>query len=890
MNNEPTNKSCPKCGAEIPPEAPQGLCPKCVMSGVATESGGAPPEISAGDAPSLERVAAAFPNLEVIELVGRGGMGFVYKARQPHLGRYVALKLLPDKLAADPHFAERFNREGRVLARLNHSNIVSVYDFGQTEHFYYLMMEFVDGVNLRQAMRAGKFSPSEALAVVPTICEALQYAHDQGVLHRDIKPENILLDTQGKVKIADFGIAKLVGEDAGANVTLTMTGSSLGTPHYMAPEQLEKPSEVDHRADIYSLGVVLYEMLTGELPIGRFEAPSSKTPVSKGVDDVVFRALEKNREKRQHSANEFRTQVETAGAGEVPPKLAAQKRPRTQSGLCWPAVIGAVLVGVSLLAICAWGVFSMAAGGAIGVVPFFVAVVIPVFLMSVSGTIMGWVGLAQIRRSQGALYGTSLALFAAVAYPFGLPALVIIGLPAVFAFQAGSGPNWITRIIIFLVIGGLLSALIWGVVAVSRWANNRPKGEHWSTRNWGITTVTLLVLMLLLALTASRGKRAEFRPAPVTNTFRVEERSPDGAVELLAISSHPSHGEWWGLDGSTWTNAPFQNPGHRATPSKDQKAFEFVFRLPPDRDPSANVAVQVAGSTGSSGGSSAIQGDQRIDDTYFLAALFPRDAVSTTIAVGVPDGGWRTLAETGRTAPANLTFTYDGEPVSLKLLSVTRDENGDVVVVVSHDVKEKNVRFVAVNSEGGEMRPVEESRSGGDRTLRFEQMAVEEIEKFRFQARPYRWAVFEDVWLMPRQGAASEGLSQQGVRINFAGVELVDRNGQERLEVSYETEENNAHLNWGTSGSFDNGPVDLLSSGSVTEQADGPAIIRHKASLLMPTDLNRDVVIRALQATREKWNGQSLVVLPGDKHTILTIEPAPGRIVSLTVGSKIKDP
>ena len=223
-----------------------------------------------------------------LELIGWGGMGFVFKARQPHLDRFVALRLLPDKLARDPRFAERFNREGKVLARLNHPSIVSVYDFGMTQHFYFLLMEFVDGVNLREAMQAGRFSPAEALRVVPQICEALQYAHGQGVLHRDIKPANILLDTRGQVKIADFGIAKLVGEQK-PDVTLTATGAALGTPQYMAPEQLENPSEVDHRADIYSLGVVFYEMLTGELPIGRFAAPSSKTPVGANVEKVKSR-------------------------------------------------------------------------------------------------------------------------------------------------------------------------------------------------------------------------------------------------------------------------------------------------------------------------------------------------------------------------------------------------------------------------------------------------------------------------------------------------------------------------------------------------------------------------------------------------------------------------
>ena len=315
MSNTVKLITCPKCGVPIPEGAPQGLCPKCVLVVAATETDApiSPPATS--EIPSLERVAAAFPQLEIVELIGWGGMGFVFKARQLHLDRFVALKLLPDKLARDPRFTERFNREGKVLARLNHPNIVSVYDFGMTEHFYFLLMEFVDGVNLREAMQAGRFSPAEALRVVPKICEALQYAHSQGVLHRDIKPANILLDTRGQVKIADFGIAKLVGDEK-PDVTLTATGAALGTPQYMAPEQLEHPSEVDHRADIYSLGVVFYEMLTGELPIGRFAAPSSKTPVGANVDEVVFRTLEKDRERRYQSAGEMKTEVEHLGEGE----------------------------------------------------------------------------------------------------------------------------------------------------------------------------------------------------------------------------------------------------------------------------------------------------------------------------------------------------------------------------------------------------------------------------------------------------------------------------------------------------------------------------------------------------------------------------------------------
>ena len=315
MKTDPSSPVCPRCGGAISSEAPQGLCPRCVLLGAATNT-----EPAAGaslrQAPDLDAVRAAFPQLEIQGLIGQGGMGFVYEARQPHLDRRVALKLLPVAADSDPAFAERFAREGRLLARLNHPNIVSVYEFGQAPGFGYLLMEYVDGVNLRQAMRSGRFSPSEALAIVPKVCEALQYAHDQGVLHRDIKPENILLDARGRVKIADFGIAKLAG-DRHPDPTLTASGARLGTPHYMAPEQIESPSAVDHRADIYSLGVVFYELLTGELPLGRFAPPSAKADLDARIDEIVMRALAKERELRQQSAGEGKTQVE--GLGEAGP-------------------------------------------------------------------------------------------------------------------------------------------------------------------------------------------------------------------------------------------------------------------------------------------------------------------------------------------------------------------------------------------------------------------------------------------------------------------------------------------------------------------------------------------------------------------------------------------
>ncbi|HYF34897.1 MAG TPA: serine/threonine-protein kinase, partial [Prosthecobacter sp.] len=313
MNPEPTSSAsvstCPQCGVALPENAPQGLCPSCLLglAAMQTDADTLPVDVRS-DLPFLAEVAAAFPDLEVLDVIGQGGMSVVYRARQPRLDRVVALKILPKSLAATPGFPDRFTREGRVLARLKHPNIVTVHDFGESGGFFYLIMEHVDGVNLRQAMRAGRFTPEQALRVVPAMCEALQYAHGEGVLHRDIKPENILLDSKGRVKIADFGIAKIVSDKGGA--MLTQSGAKLGTAPYMAPEQIEQPASVDHRADIYSLGVVFYEMLTGELPLGRFAAPSEKSQVGSSVDEIVFRALEKERERRQQSAGEMKTQID----------------------------------------------------------------------------------------------------------------------------------------------------------------------------------------------------------------------------------------------------------------------------------------------------------------------------------------------------------------------------------------------------------------------------------------------------------------------------------------------------------------------------------------------------------------------------------------------------
>ncbi len=349
----PENNRCPQCGAALPAGALAGLCPACLLKQGANPDTGTQPEGPTFEPPPLEELARLFPQLEILELLGKGGMGAVYKARQPALDRLVALKILPPEVGSGAGFADRFTREARALARLSHPNIVGVHEFGQTGRLHYFIMEYVDGANLRQLEQAGRLSPREALQIVPQICEALQYAHDEGVVHRDIKPENVLVDRKGRVKIADFGLAKILGRQPGT-MRLTGEGQVMGTPHYMAPEQVEHPLEVDHRADIYALGVVFYEMLTGELPLGKFAPPSRKVHVDVRLDDVVLRTLEKEPERRYQHASEVKTQVENiaatppriAGAGaatEVTPEISAAHRVLSQ--VKGPA-IGLIAAGI----------------------------------------------------------------------------------------------------------------------------------------------------------------------------------------------------------------------------------------------------------------------------------------------------------------------------------------------------------------------------------------------------------------------------------------------------------------------------------------------------------------------------------------------------------------
>lgn len=280
--------------------------------------------------PSSEHLAEMLPAYQVLGLIGRGGMGAVYRGVQLSLNRPVAIKLLPAELAASADFVARFQREAQTLARLQHAGIVAVHDFGRTaEGHLYFIMEFVDGTDLAHLLHTQKLEPEQALELTLQICEALQYAHSQGVVHRDIKPANVLLTQDGRAKLADFGLARPLTTTPG------MTGASIimGTPEYMAPEQWA--GKVDHRADIYALGVMLYEMLTGTRPQGAFDLPSIKSHVDARLDEVIVKAMRQAPEQRYQHVSELRDAVQRirttepahANPAPSPPPAPTPRRP-----------------------------------------------------------------------------------------------------------------------------------------------------------------------------------------------------------------------------------------------------------------------------------------------------------------------------------------------------------------------------------------------------------------------------------------------------------------------------------------------------------------------------------------------------------------------------------
>jgi predicted Ser/Thr protein kinase len=389
---------CPRCHAPATADLLQefgGVCPKCLL------------------AFATERDAPSFPNLEIVEMIGQGGMGVVYKALQKNLNRTVALKVLSPRFSDDPEFLERFTREAQALAQLSHPNIVAIHDSGIHDRVPYLVMEYVEGRSLRALLQSREITVAQVLDLIPQLCDALQYAHGRGVVHRDIKPENILVDAQGRVKIADYGLAKLAGAQ---DTRLTKTGYTMGTPHYMAPEQVENSSEVDHRADIYSLGVIFYEMLTGELPLGRFKAPSEKGLGDHRLDPVVLKSLEKEPADRYQSAGEVKAQLaDLDKVSPVAPAFPPYSKVAVASGV------------VSLLTLALFLLFLVFAGTRDSAAAAF-GLMTGVSLLAAFGLSIG--GIAATFRSRGALRGGWIAvtslIFSILSLPLALGGLIFV--------------------------------------------------------------------------------------------------------------------------------------------------------------------------------------------------------------------------------------------------------------------------------------------------------------------------------------------------------------------------------------------------------------------------------------------------------------------------------
>ena len=306
-DSAPVSPACPKCGSSLPANAAEGLCPRCLMDEAMQPTG---PK-QAWEPPTAAELGELLPEYDVHKLLGRGGMGAVYKGTQKSLDRPVAIKILSATLdESDQGFADRFKNEARALAKLKHPSIVGVYDFGTAaDGLLYIVMEFIDGTDVaRMIAQKGRLHTDHAMAITAHVCDALAYAHERGIIHRDIKPANIMVGYDGNVKVADFGLAKMTHA---AETGLTQSGMAMGTLHYMAPECLMLGSAVDHRADIYAVGVMLYQMLTGKLPKGLFKLPSLQIKgLDPRYDGIIAKALREDREARYQTILEMRADLD----------------------------------------------------------------------------------------------------------------------------------------------------------------------------------------------------------------------------------------------------------------------------------------------------------------------------------------------------------------------------------------------------------------------------------------------------------------------------------------------------------------------------------------------------------------------------------------------------
>ena len=293
------------------------------------------------DEDSMYRPAQQIPGFQIRGKLGQGAMAVVFKAKQLSLDRLVAIKVLPKRLSENQEFVDRFYREGRAAARLNHANIVQAYDVGESSGYHYFVMEFIDGQTVYDLLTDNRpIEEADALRILIQTSRALQHAHEQGLIHRDVKPKNLMLTKGGDMKLADMGLAREVGDYATAAAE---AGRAYGTPYYISPEQIRGEIKIDARADIYGLGATFYHMVTGKVPFDG-SSPSAvmhkhlKDPLvppdhinktlSSGVGEIIEVMMAKNPDDRYPGCAELITDLEAVANGE-PPLQARQKYDQT---------------------------------------------------------------------------------------------------------------------------------------------------------------------------------------------------------------------------------------------------------------------------------------------------------------------------------------------------------------------------------------------------------------------------------------------------------------------------------------------------------------------------------------------------------------------------------
>ncbi len=714
-NLNQTNQ-CPSCGKPLPAGALAGLCPACLLAqGVETETVETKARVRF-EPPKLAEISRLFPQLQVLELLGAGGMGAVYKARQPALDRLVALKVLP--AGGGVGSTERFNREARALARLSHPNIVGVHEFGQVEGLHFFIMEFVDGANLRQLEKTARLSPREALQIIPQICDALQYAHDEGVVHRDIKPENVLVDRKGRVKIADFGLAKIADPDPEAT-RLTVEGQVMGTPHYMAPEQVERPLAVDHRADIYALGVVFYEMLTGDLPLGKFAPPSRKVQLDVRLDDIVLRALENDPERRYQQASEIKQSVATVVDS---PAEASSAREVAAS----PAERYVRWLGIPV-AVERKGVREVNFQGAMA------ATFVVMMCAAAAHMFVRWAAGREHALSTWVVLAGVVTLIGGIRQAMNQPGADDKG---VVGRQVARDALWLVGMVAFII------------------------GSHYGMVQW------------VDARRADRdGAVAQLAKAvPASGTLAVTLTNGT-TIELLALANgNAAPNQWWRPDGTPLPNTILDIQGPAEMQDNDRPHTKFAFKVNGSMRAMETASCEFEPSTGISAGGDVWQNGEKVAGGWPMVVAWAHVTNQATLRFGLRFDTWRNVAVFVPNQPSRTeTSTVSGDPKWIANLNHYSDDGSNTLVtaVLNNEMKDWCMRIVADDLEGkehsysrGSGTPMEDAATW---TCTFPDLTLDRIRQFNVQVQPVHWIEFRDVPLpsdgrLPEVASRPEGL------------------------------------------------------------------------------------------------------------------------------------